>query len=46
MAGIPLRETLKIRQLVERIQSGEFDANDVNALLIKLRPYAGARKVF
>ena len=46
MAGIPLREAIKIRQLVGRIQSGSFDAHDVDALLIKLRPYAGNRPVF
>ena len=46
MAGIPLRDTLKIRHLIEQVQSGVFDANHVDALLIKLRPYAGRWHVF
>ena len=44
--AIPLKERTKIHQLIARIQSGSFDANDVDAILIKLRPYAGPRKVF
>lgn len=42
MAGIPLKEKIKIRQLIDRIESGEFDSNDVDAILIKIRPYAGS----
>jgi hypothetical protein len=44
--SIPLKERTKIDQLLARIVSGNFDANDVDGLLIKLRPYAGQRKVF
>jgi hypothetical protein len=46
MAGIPLKDLVKIRPLVQRIESGRFDANDVDLLLIKLRPYAENRTVF
>jgi hypothetical protein len=44
--AIPLKERTKINQLMARIESGAFDANDVDGILIKLRPYAGHRKVF
>lgn len=44
--AIPLKERTKVQQLVGRIQAGAFDANDVDGLLIKLRPYAGSRSVF
>lgn len=44
--AIPLKEQTKINQLIARIEQGTFDANDVDGLLIKLRPYARQRKVF
>lgn len=44
--AIPLKEQTKINQLIARIELGDFDANDVDGLLIKLRPYARQRKVF
>lgn len=37
---LPLKELVKLNQIIERIQSGRFDANDVDNLLMKLRPYA------
>lgn len=43
---LPLKELAKLNQIIERIQSGQFDANDVDNLLIKLRPYAGRDTVF
>lgn len=43
---LQLKEQFKVHQLVDRIQRGNFDANDVDNLLMKLRPYAGNRKVF
>jgi len=46
MAEIPLKELVKIQPLVRRIESGAFDANGVDALLIKLRPYAKRKIVF
>ena len=36
----------KLSQIIVRIQRGRFDANDVDGLLIKLRPYARSRNVF
>lgn len=44
--AIPLKEQTKINQLIARLELGAFDANDVDGLLIKLRPYARQRKVF
>jgi hypothetical protein len=46
VATIPLKELVKVQPLVRRIESGAFDANDVDALLIKLRPYARRQPVF
>lgn len=43
---LPLKELAKLNQIIARIQNGRFDANDVDGLLIKLRPYANSRKVF
>lgn len=43
---MPLKDQVKLNQIVARIQSGHFDENDVDGLLIKLRPYAKARHVF
>lgn len=43
---LPLKDLAKLNQIIVRIQSGRFDANDVDGLLIKLRPYARSRKVF
>ncbi|WP_237859461.1 hypothetical protein [Pseudomonas sp. PGPR81] len=44
--AIPLKERVKLDQIIGRIQSGKFDANDVDNLLIKLRPYAERNSVF
>ena len=43
---LPLKELAKLNQIIARIQKGRFDANDVDGLLIKLRPYARSNKVF
>lgn len=43
---LPLKDIAKLKQIIERIQTGNFDANDVDNLLIKLRPYAGGKLVF
>ena len=43
---LQLKDQVKVQQLVARIQRGEFDANDVDNLLLKLRPYAGEKRVF
>lgn len=42
----PLKEIAKLNQIIERIQSGRFDANDVDNLLMKLRPYAVRNSAF
>lgn len=44
--AIQFKEIIKINQIIDRIQLGRFDANDVDNLLVKLRPYAGDKKVF
>jgi len=44
--SIPLKERAKINEQIARITSGHFDANDVDGVLIKLRPYAGQKAVF
>lgn len=46
---LPLKDQVKVNQLIARIQAGRFDANDANdvdSLLMKLRPYAGDKAVF
>jgi len=43
---LPLKEFAKLNQTVLRIQSGKFDENDVDNLLIRLRPYGGKSSVF
>lgn len=43
---LPLKDQVKLKQIVERIQAGRFDANDIDNLLMKLRPYAGEKTVF
>jgi hypothetical protein len=43
---LPLKDLVKLNQTIGRIQSGQFDSNDVDNLLMKLRPYAGTKKVF
>jgi hypothetical protein len=43
---IPAKELVKVSALLNRIEAGRFDANDVDALLIKLRPYSAPRSVF
>jgi hypothetical protein len=46
MPKLPLKDAVKVRALIARIQSGAFDGNDIDSLLIKLRPYSGDRRVF
>jgi hypothetical protein len=46
VAKLPLKDQVRVNGLIERIQKGEFDGNDIDALLIKLRPYCGDRRVF
>jgi hypothetical protein len=43
---LQLKDLAKLNQIIERIQAGHFDANDVDNLLMKLRPYAGEKTVF
>jgi hypothetical protein len=43
---LQLKDLAKLNQIIERIQSGHFDANDVDNLLMKLRAYAGVKTVF
>lgn len=37
---LPLKEQVKLNQIIDRIESGNFDANDIDNLLMKVRPYA------
>ena len=43
---LQLKDRAKLNQIIERIQAGDFDANDIDNLLMKLRPYAGGKTVF
>ncbi|MDM0110574.1 hypothetical protein QTI66_00340 [Variovorax sp. J22R133] len=43
---LPLKDLVKLNQIIQRIQAGNFDANDVDGLLIKLRGYGRGRDVF
>ena len=43
---LQLKELAKQNQIVERIQAGRFDANDVDNLLMKLRPFAENKTIF
>lgn len=43
---LQLKDLVKLNQIIGRIQAGNFDANDVDNLLMKLRPYAGEKTVF
>lgn len=43
---LQLKDLAKLNQIIERIHAGQFDANDVDNLLVKLRPYAGENTVF
>lgn len=43
---LPLKDVAKLNQIIQRIQCGQFDANDVDNLLMKLRPYTGRDTVF
>ncbi|MCE5994901.1 hypothetical protein LVV80_23185 [Pseudomonas sp. KCA11] len=43
---LPLKDLVKLNQIVNRIESGAFDANDVEILLMRLRPYADTNQVF
>ncbi len=44
--ALPLKDIAKLTQIIERIQAGRFDANDVDNLLMKLRAYSGKKTVF
>lgn len=44
--ALPLKELIKLNKIIGRIQSGQFDANDVDNLFMKLRPYAQRDSVF
>ncbi len=39
-------EFAKLRSTINQIQTGDFDANHVDNLLIKLRPYAAGNSIF
>ncbi|MDD1976965.1 hypothetical protein [Pseudomonas tussilaginis] len=41
-----LAEKVKAQKLLKNIESGSFDENDVEMLLMRLRPYAGDNHVF
>jgi len=43
---LQLKDLAKLKQLIERIEAGHFDANDVDNLLMKLRAYAEEKTVF
>lgn len=43
---LPLKDLAKLNQIIERVHAGNFDANDVDNLLMKLRAYAGEKTVF
>lgn len=43
---LKLKDVAKLTQIIERIQAGHFNENDVDNLLIKLRSYAGKKTVF
>lgn len=43
---LQLKDVAKLNQIVARIQAGDFDANDVDNLLMKLRAYGGEKTVF
>jgi hypothetical protein len=43
---LKLKDLAKLDQIIKRIEDGQFDANDVDNLLIRLRPYAGEKSVF
>jgi hypothetical protein len=44
--GLPSRDKPKARKLVRKIENLGFDENDVDAMLIRLREYAGAHRIF
>ena len=43
---LQIKDLAKLNQIIERIQAGRFDANDVDNLLMKLRAYAGEKTIF
>jgi len=43
---LQLKDRAKLNTVVARIQTGQFDANDVDNLLMRLRAYAGDKNVF
>lgn len=43
---LQLKDLAKLNQIIERVQAGRFDANDVDNLLIRLRPYGEDRQIF
>ncbi|PIT75259.1 hypothetical protein [Limnohabitans sp. B9-3] len=43
---LQLKDLAKLNQIIERIQAGHFDENDVDNLLMKLRAHAREKTVF
>lgn len=43
---LQLKDLAKLNPIITRIEDGHFDANDVDNLLMRLRPYAGEKTVF
>lgn len=43
---LQIKDLAKLNQIIGRIQVGRFDENDVDNLLMKLRPYAGKNTIF
>ena len=43
---LQLKDFAKLNQIIGRIQAGQFDANDVDNLLMRLRAYAGEKTIF
>lgn len=43
---LQLKELAKLNQIIQRIEAGRFDENDVDNLLIKLRAYGKGKTVF
>lgn len=44
--SLPLKDLTKVNQIIARIHCGKFDANDVDNLLMKLRPYSKGNEIF
>lgn len=43
---LQLKDIAKLSQIIQRIEAGYFDENDVDNLLMKLRAYAGDKTIF